>query len=100
MKRPLALLFGAAVLVLAGCSGHLDAPLSPSFGLAVASMQAQIVPPQRISDQPPETAAARAAAAIRRYEQGRPKVAETQATSAVGASSLSAPAPAPAGEDR
>jgi hypothetical protein len=69
---------------LVGCAAPLDAPLSPNFGLAVASMQAQVIP-VAVSDLPPESSGARGVAAVRRYEKGEVKKLETQSTSVIGA---------------
>ena len=60
----------AAPLLLAGCERPLDAPLSTSFGQAVASMNVQIVPGP-VSTAPPEGSGATGAAAIGRYETGK-----------------------------
>lgn len=68
---------------LCGCAAPLDAPLSPAFGEAVATMRAQVIP-VAMSDLPPETSGARGVAAIRRYEKGEVKRLETQATSEIG----------------
>ncbi|RAK60808.1 hypothetical protein DJ021_13815 [Phenylobacterium hankyongense] len=68
---------------LCGCAAPLDAPLSPAFGQAVATMQAQVIP-VAVSDLPPESSAARSVAAIGRYEKGEVKRLETQATSVIG----------------
>jgi hypothetical protein len=70
--------------VAAGCSSTasaVDAPLSPTFGVAVASLQAQIVP--ATTDGPLTSSAARGASAIRRYERGEPKTMGDYATSNV-----------------
>jgi uncharacterized lipoprotein YajG len=72
---------GAAAL-LAGCATPLDTPLSPQLGQAVASMNAQIIP-AAVSDEPPESSAARSAAAVRRYEQGKVKEPATTRTSGI-----------------
>jgi hypothetical protein len=66
MRYPLIL---AAALGAAACQTPLDAPLSPTLGLAVATMQHQIVPTP-VTDAPPEGSAARSAAAIDRYVRG------------------------------
>jgi hypothetical protein len=79
MRYPLILSISAG---LAACQTPLDAPLSPTFGMAVASMQSQIVPVPE-SDLPPEGSAARSAAAIARYEKGEVKKLEAQRTSDV-----------------
>jgi hypothetical protein len=76
-----ALLLTAASL--AGCAERLDAPLSPTFGQAVASMDAQIIPAPA-TEAPPEGSAARGVAAIRRYEKGQPRPLEAAGTSAQG----------------
>jgi hypothetical protein len=69
---------------LCGCAQSLDAPMSPTFGRAVASMDAQIIPAP-ISEEQPPSSGARAAAAIGRYEKGEVYKPETQATSSAGA---------------
>ncbi|HEY8571552.1 hypothetical protein [Phenylobacterium sp.] len=53
-----------------GSLERTDAPLGANFGLAVASMDNQIIDPTPALG-PPETSGAKAAAAIRRYERGR-----------------------------
>ncbi|HEV2530975.1 hypothetical protein [Phenylobacterium sp.] len=92
MIRPLTLALGASLL--AGCAERLDAPLSPTFGQAVASMDAQIVPATP-GDAPPEGSAARGVAAIRRYEKGQPRPLEPASTSTQGGAYASAPQDAP-----
>jgi hypothetical protein len=67
-------------LGLSGCVHSVDAPLSPTFGKAVAAMDVQIIP-TKVSDQPPASSGAVAAAAVGRYEAGRVYKPETQATS-------------------
>lgn len=62
-----------------------EGPLSPVFGLAVASMNNQIVNPGPPSEEPPEGSAARGDAAIRRYEAGRVRPLENSPTSKVSA---------------
>lgn len=76
--RPLLIL--SMCLIPGGCATPLDAPMSPNFGQAVASMNVQIVPHQ-VSDLPPDSSARRSALAIERYEKGEVKKLETQATS-------------------
>ena len=87
----------ASPLVLCACETRLDAPLSTSFGQAVASMDSQIVP-AAISNAPPEGSGAAGAAAIRRYETG--KVLGADAASSTGAlavpSGRRVPTPQPA----
>jgi len=70
----------ALAMSLAGCmstadpdwniQGRVDGPMSPTFGFAVASMDNQIIDPAPAAG-PPEVSAARAAAAVERYERGR-----------------------------
>ncbi|CAN7415436.1 hypothetical protein LJR219_002648 [Phenylobacterium sp. LjRoot219] len=67
---------------LCGCVQSIDAPLSPTFGQAVASMDTQIIP-VRPSDQPPSANGARAASAIARLEKGEVYKPETANTSNV-----------------
>ncbi|WP_309089130.1 hypothetical protein [Phenylobacterium sp.] len=67
-------------LPLAACSTPIDAPLSPTFGQAVASMQSQIIPAE-VSDLPPESSGRRGVEAIRRFERGEVRKVETQSTS-------------------
>ncbi|MCW2573913.1 MAG: hypothetical protein JWO88_3971 [Frankiales bacterium] len=81
MIRPLLLV--SILGLLAGCAERLDAPLSPNFGQAVASLDAQIVPAPP-TEAPPEGSAARGVAAIRRYEKGQPRPLEPAGTSAQG----------------
>jgi hypothetical protein len=81
MTRALAML--VAAVALAGCAERLDAPLSPAFGKAVASLDAQIVPPDP-SDGPADSSASRGVAAVRRYEKGQPKPLEAAATTPQG----------------
>ena len=80
MIRPLAIL---PLLALGACTTPLDAPLSPTLGQAVASMDAQIIPPTGI-DLPPESSGARGVAAVGRYERGRVKQPPASGTSAIG----------------
>ncbi|WP_374471717.1 hypothetical protein [Phenylobacterium sp.] len=95
MTLRLAMFVTAAGLGLGACSTPLDAPLSPSFGVAAATLQSQAIPPAP-DPGPRASSAARGVAAIRRYEAGEVKEAETQAASQLGASSLStAIAPTP-----
>jgi hypothetical protein len=81
----------AAVLLagLTGCAERADAPLSPTFGMAVASLQAQIVPPAAVPG-PAQSSAARGIVAVTRYERGQPRALETAPTSNVA---QGAPAP-------
>jgi hypothetical protein len=65
---------------LSGCVQSIDAPMSPTFGQAVATMDTQIIP-TAVSDQPPSTSGAVAAAALGRYEKGQVYPPETQSTS-------------------
>jgi hypothetical protein len=77
---------------LAGCAAPLDAPLSPSLGEAVATLQSQIIPPPAADDRPGESSAARAAAAIARYDNGKvipPAEASTSAVSLTASSAVS-----------
>lgn len=76
-----------AALLAAGCAERIDAPLSQTFGVAVASMDSQIVPAP-VDPRPPVTSAARGVAAIRRYETGK-VAAPVASTSNVSASSVS-----------
>lgn len=76
MKR---LLLIAVCAGMAGCSTPLDAPMSDTFGLAVASMNNQIIPAE-VSDLPPEDSGARAVLAIQRADRGEPKQPPAQGT--------------------
>lgn len=69
---------------LSGCATqqNLDAPMSPEFGRAVASMETQIIP-VRVSDQPPASSGAVGTAAVNRYLKGEVYKPETQSTSNV-----------------
>ncbi|RAK52535.1 hypothetical protein [Phenylobacterium deserti] len=80
MIRPLAIL---PLLALGACTTPLDAPLSPTLGQAVASMDAQIIPPTE-TDLPPESSGARGVAAVDRYQRGRVKQPPVTGTSEVG----------------
>jgi hypothetical protein len=70
-------------LGLSGCAESLDAPLSTTFGQAVATMDTQIIP-THVSDQPPASSGEVGAAAVGRYQKGQVYRPETQATSTVG----------------
>jgi hypothetical protein len=63
------LALGAAA---AACSGQIDAPLSSTFGQALASMDNQIIDPTPAVGVP-ETSAAKGVLAIERYENDRVK---------------------------
>jgi|GEM_PF-3477741 len=76
------ILISACAAALGGCAQSIDAPLSSTFGQAVASMDAQIIPAP-ISDLPPSSSGAVAAAAVGRYEKGEIYPPETQNTSNV-----------------
>lgn len=80
------ILASICALGLAGCASSVDAPLSPAFGKAVATMDTQIIPTQ-ISDQPPAGSGALGVAAIDRYEKDKTYKPEVQATSALIAAS-------------
>jgi hypothetical protein len=80
----------AACCVASACSTPVDAPLSPTFGQAVASMQSQIIPVE-VSELPPEGSGARGAAAIARYQKGEVRKLETQTTSALTINLLPTP---------
>jgi hypothetical protein len=82
MMRTL-LLMSVCAAGLGGCADNVDAPLSPTFGQAVASMDTQIIPAP-ISDQPPASAGEVGAAAVGRYYHGQIKAPETQSTSSGG----------------
>lgn len=93
------ILIAISAACLSGCAGSLDVPMSPEFGRAVASMDAQII--QRpVSDQPPVGSGAVGVAAIGRYETGKVYTPETQNTSNLEVSGASAgkAAPAPGGK--
>lgn len=75
----------AAGLLGAGCTTPLDAPLSPTFGQAVASMQSQIIPAE-VSLEPPPSSGRRAADAIGRLERGEVKQPDVQSTSDIAVS--------------
>lgn len=72
----------AGCAVLAACATPVDAPLSPTFGQAVASMQSQIISTE-VSELPPESSGMRAAAAVTRYHKGEVRKLEAQSTSAL-----------------
>jgi hypothetical protein len=74
------ILISVASALLGGCADNVDAPLSPTFGKAVASMDAQIIPAP-VSEEPPSSSGARAAAAVGRYDRGEVYKPETQSTS-------------------
>jgi hypothetical protein len=74
----------AAPALLAACAERADAPLSPTFGKAVASLDAQIVPAPPPTSAPAQTSAARAIVAARRYEADKPLPPQTASTSQVG----------------
>lgn len=78
----------AGGLACAACSTPLDAPLSPTFGQAVASMQSQIIPAP-VSLEAPEGSGAVGAAAIARMERGERRKLETQGTSDLQAGAAS-----------
>ncbi|MDB5466592.1 MAG: hypothetical protein JWQ46_1354 [Phenylobacterium sp.] len=75
------------------CANSLDAPLSPTFGQAVASLQSQIVPAS-VSTEPPVSSGARGAAAIQRLEKGQVMQPDYGATSALGGMGRSPNTPA------
>jgi hypothetical protein len=82
--RPLILASVCALgLGLCGCAQSVDAPLSTTFGKAVSSMDAQIIPTQ-VSDQPPAGSGEVAAAAVGRYQKGQVYRPETQSTADIG----------------
>ena len=64
-------LLAAVTLALGGCAERIDAPLSPTFGLAVASLDSQIAHPGPVDPRPPVSSGARGVAAIRRLEAGK-----------------------------
>jgi hypothetical protein len=78
------ILMSVCAVALCGCAESLDAPLSPIFGKAVASMDAQIIPTP-ISDQAPSSSGAVGVAAIARYEKGQVYKPASQSTSSVSA---------------
>ncbi len=80
----LAIVAATAAVSLCGCVDSVDAPLSPTFGKAVATMDTQIIPTQ-VSDQPPASSGAVGAAAVGRYQKGEVYKPEIETTSAVGA---------------
>jgi len=77
-----------SLLIVALCTGvgacetPTDAPMSPIFGQAVASMDRQIIP-VAVSDLPPEDSGARAALGIARADRGEPKQPNVQGTSSM-----------------
>lgn len=79
------ILASVCAIGLCGCAQSIDAPLSPTFGQAVASMDSQIIPAP-VSDQPPPSSGARATAAVGRYEKGEVYRPETQNTSTLAGS--------------
>ncbi|CAN7382429.1 hypothetical protein LJR225_002386 [Phenylobacterium sp. LjRoot225] len=76
------ILMSVCAVGLCGCAQNLDAPLSPTFGRAVASMDTQIIPTP-ISSEPPSGSGVHGAAAIGRYDKGQVYKPETQNTSNV-----------------
>ncbi|WP_395670241.1 hypothetical protein [Phenylobacterium sp.] len=80
------------LLGLGGCVESIDAPMSPTFGQALASMDAQIVR-SPMSDLPPESSGAVGVAATMRYQKGEVKKPETQATSATSGQAGGSPPP-------
>lgn len=72
---------------LSGCSAHIDGPLSPVFGKAVATMDTQIIPAP-ISDKQPAGSGAQGAAAIDRYQKDQVYKPETQATGSLASSGM------------
>ena len=84
MIRPRSLLALGGMALLAGCAEHIDAPLSPTFGVAVATLDSQIVNPGPVDLRPPTSSAARGVLAIRRYEAGK-VIAPAAATSEISA---------------
>jgi hypothetical protein len=92
MSRLMKLVALAALCAAAGgCQTPLDAPPSPTFGQAVASMQSQIIPAE-VSNEPPESSAARGVAAIERYEAGKVDPLQNTTTSNVGSQGAATPA--------
>lgn len=87
MIRPRHLPALCGLALLAGCAERIDEPLSPTFGVAVASLQSQIVAAP-VSLEPPVGSAARGVLAIRRYEAGK-VIAPVTATSEVSEHSVS-----------
>jgi len=79
----------AAALALAGCAERIDAPLSPTFGVAAASLDSQIAHPGPVDLRPPVTSGARAVLALRRYETDKVIQPANSSTSEVSASSVS-----------
>lgn len=75
-------LLGFAGVALGACSTRLDAPLSPTLGQAVASMNAQIVP-AAFSEEPPEGSAATGVGAVTRYETDKVKALPSTGTSQI-----------------
>lgn len=73
---------------LCGCVQSIDAPLSPTFGQALASMDTQIIP-VRPSAEPPSANGARAASAIGRLEKGEVYKPETPNTATIGGAGMS-----------
>lgn len=79
----------------AACQSPMDEPMSPTFGRAVASLDAQIIPAAP-DPRPPEGSAAVGVGAIRRYEHDAVKAPPSVYTSSVGSQMSNAPAsPAP-----
>lgn len=72
MRPALPALAAAGLIGLAGCANEIDAPLSPTFGASVASMNNQIIDPTPAQGIP-ETSGAKGSAAIARYEEDRVK---------------------------
>lgn len=83
-------LVAAACLACAACASDpptVEGPLSPEFGVAAASLQAQIVPPRPGPSS--GSSGARAALAITRYDTDKVIPPVSASTSAVSASTTS-----------
>jgi hypothetical protein len=95
--RPLAIIILCAGIC--ACNTPIDAPMSPTFGEAKASMNEHVIAQGPPSELPPTSSGVRAAAAIERYLRGDPKAPQAQSTSDVKVSlapnaSSSGPVPA------
>ena len=76
------ILLSACAIGLCGCAQSLDAPMSPVFGKAVATMDTQIIPTP-VSDEAPTGSGVHGTNALGRYDADKVYKPETQATSAL-----------------
>jgi hypothetical protein len=89
-------LLAVSAISLSACSTPIDAPMSTTFGEAVATLDKQIIPPPVPNDAPPESSATRGVLAVHRYERGEPRRPDTYSTSAVSSMAVTSGA-GPAG---